>query len=465
MENKKYLEKNYEYRGNWWLPNHPDDKIAGTVFYNSEQEIKLELDNSLILKYSKEIDFFSNIPLIYGISIDGSKKFTICDAREIKIDSGRGILNCGCFFCGYVYVNPEISKFTSAIVELSYLDSFIGRNPLKYKFTKNLKNHTLRYNKQSDIVTKILDLDLITRIKNDPQFDFGRRSMNVKYCEYLVLNPKKPQLKTWYLDVILMFRKLLSILVRYPVKTIHIEFETKTEKKDDDIFSKYHKGISYYQNYKYLPYKEIPSSNLPFAYSKIEYYWSNILNTWFKKNETLDVCSTILYGVLSNQESPIEFQFLSLLEAIESYQRCSGINKYLSEDEYKPIKEKINTSINMCKTIDSLKDSLKNKIKYGNEYSLRKRLMTLIEDLPVEIQDLITDNDNGFVSRTVDTRNYLIHRDETIKANCFNYKEMLNAMFNLKTLLEFCIIRDIGVPVDIIISTMTTHPFYHWTAI
>lgn len=460
----KYSENKYEVRGYWWLPSHPEDeeKIRGSLSFSAGQEIKLVLDSSLQLKYPQEIELFSNIPLIYGESLNGTKRITVCNCREISTGTDGVTIICSNFYSGNEQVEPESTKFKSVVVKFTYLESFIERRAIKYQFTKNMKKHSLKYHKQADIITKISDFQFEVRIKKDFNFELKEFSGSLDTWECVEITPKTPQNFQWFFDRINKIKILLSILIRYPVMITQTQFESEHKVNlTDDFFSKYNSGINYYHRHTYYPDKVIWPSRIPFNFRVIENYWNAILNSWLADNGNLETCSEILFGVISNQDAPIAFQFTTLLEAIESYQRGLRTNYYLPEKDYDSIKEYLLNSINQGNITNSgLIEALKNKIKYGNEYSLRKRLTNLLNEIPEDVKVLITENDQNFISRIVDTRNYLIHRDETLQSKILNNVGIFNAVIKLRILLEFYILRDLGIPEELVSSIISSHQCY-----
>ena len=63
------------------------------------------------------------------------------------------------------------------------------------------------------------------------------------------------------------------------------------------------------------------------------------------------------------------------------------------------------------------KDALRARIRYGNEFSLRKRLDELAARLSPAIRTLIFGPDGRVPQRWVDTRNYYSHWDQELRAN------------------------------------------------
>ena len=99
------------------------------------------------------------------------------------------------------------------------------------------------------------------------------------------------------------------------------------------------------------------------------------------------------------------------------------------------------------------KDSWKNKIEYGNEVSLRKRLKDLIRYLnEFDITQKITNGDmEEFNNNVVDLRNYYTHYGHDNKPNINN---VIGLTFDLKLLIELCILNELNFDKEFIDYTL-----------
>ncbi len=180
-----------------------------------------------------------------------------------------------------------------------------------------------------------------------------------------------------------------------------------------------------------------------------------LLSNWYLKSDELKTPFQLYFGVLLQTDMPLEFRYLALLQAIESYQRLKKFNKYMSDQTYEPIKSELIKAILDTVTSDH-RAALKDRIKYGNEYSLRKRLNMILSSIPKDLKKKITNNDSKFVDKVVTTRNYLTHRDDSDTMNVLDTKGILHASERLKLLLLILFLREIEVDarkIEHVIST------------
>jgi hypothetical protein len=140
----------------------------------------------------------------------------------------------------------------------------------------------------------------------------------------------------------------------------------------------------------------------------------------------------------------LESVFLSLIQALETYSRATMDAKYVTPEEYQKIAAALNAGI-PADTPSSLKQSLKSRIKYGNEYSLRKRLEGILSSLDTETVKLVCPNHTKLRDSLVETRNYLTHYTEELKENAIHGPGLFYANLRMKLLLTILLCKEVGV--------------------
>lgn len=455
------LSDAFTLRGRWWSPAMSDVRISGTLSYDPVAEMRLELDGTLEQNTDKKY------PVIYGETLDGNA-CTLVDVHVTGIHynipgeiNSEAIFNQ--MFIGHKHVDPASCLYESAIISLTDLGGWMNRDPFSFQDNSDQANgmkKSITYIMPPPILSEVDCIDASISIVPSFNLDVEYHNRILHHSEAIKITPHKPQKSEWYLQVVFKFRILLTLLVGRPVSLLRIklctetkiipEFENKAIPKYIDVYMR--------QTGKKTEKNLLPHQ-IPFTFSIIEPCWSDILKTWFSKVNSLDTLSGLFFGVSINDSLPVEFQFLAMIQAIESYHRNLSDNLYMSDVDYEPIKKKLIEAIPSGIGADH-QDAIRSRIKYGNEYSLRKRLDLIFSYIDPLIVSLITGNKKEFISRVIDTRNYLTHRDESQKDNVLDFKEMFNASVNLKLIVEFLLLYEVGVPVDLIAKVMTSHWHY-----
>lgn len=85
-----------EYSGVWWLPTNPENRMAGTLTFSNEEDMRLSLT-----AWSHQIDEIlayepRTYPLILGVTHEG-KLITLCNCRKTGSQwssAGVGVQRC-----------------------------------------------------------------------------------------------------------------------------------------------------------------------------------------------------------------------------------------------------------------------------------------------------------------------------------------------------------------------------------
>ncbi|AXW24571.1 hypothetical protein CJO86_13890 [Ralstonia solanacearum] len=171
---------------------------------------------------------------------------------------------------------------------------------------------------------------------------------------------------------------------------------------------------------------------------------ADALARWYDIVDKIELPARLALSILNSADLWTHMEFLSLMQALEGLHRALMPGLYVPADEYSKIAGTLNSAIPLTVQSDH-RDSLKGRIKYGNEYSLRKRLKALIDPLPISIRKLVLGGPS-LPGRWVDTRNYYTHWDETARSSALNEVDMHRAGVRMKLLLRVLYLQLVGVP-------------------
>lgn len=175
----------------------------------------------------------------------------------------------------------------------------------------------------------------------------------------------------------------------------------------------------------------------------------SVLEKWFSNSDELESTYNLFFGALFNSSLYLNFHFLSLMQAIETFHRQVFSGKYIEQGEYDEKSQKIKTNI-PTEFPSDLRDAIKSRIKYGNEYSLRKRIRGLFESTDDLTKALVTDDYKSFIGKIVDTRNYFTHYDEELKLAALSGPNLYYSCQRLKIFIIVMLLKNIGLSEEII---------------
>lgn len=436
--------------GVWWLPDTPEKKCYGILkIYYSKRSI-LEL-KGLFVK-PENLSRFINPIFILGQGEDVGK-ITLFQSSEYECDLSNSSFYVDTIFIGSHFIKEEQLKFLNVSVEYLFLTNWVNPiNTLKYKFYKGEKLRISYKPLHSKVVylpkTRLhFKLQIKTVLSGGMNFGAGSQ---VNYKENTVINIKSTTKRLHqfreFKSIILSIQDFFSFIFQTPSYLI-------------SIFGKpnLNKNILLNPSIQiYFPLRGEPDidrgfdfRSTLFFYHEISDKYQLILKNWFEKEEKLKPVYKLYLASLYNYDMYLEYKFLSLIQAIEAYHRIKykGLDKYMQDDEYKVVLDKLKEKLsNLLEK--SFKKSLFTKLRYGNEYSLRKRFKILFSNNFVKIFKISKPKLERFIERVVDTRNYLIHQDNELESITFHDNEFFHANLILKTLIEIHLLGELGFEVE-----------------
>ena len=183
---------------------------------------------------------------------------------------------------------------------------------------------------------------------------------------------------------------------------------------------------------------------------------SEVVITWFENASSVLTSSRLAMSVLASRELSRNLEFLSLMQALEAFHRSRFSGVYMPECEYEKVKQTLSVAIPVYLASDH-KDSLKSRIKYGNQFSLSKVITELTNLLSPNLAKIILGG-NGCVPRAwIDTRNYYTHWDERERSKILDGLEMYVASQRMRHLLRVLYVNFIGISWEAIEERLDSH--------
>lgn len=462
---KPTLFEDFEHKGHWWLPVHPDRKVSGTLTYKSGEDITLELLGSLREPDDRREEKDFNPRFILGTTSEG-RPCTLFQNYEIGSGWSSTDVRSQSLVVDYLFLEEHFStitemQFSSAHVTYTYLEEWLGKLPFKSEFLKDGDEYT--WNRKATFI-------------EPPSFDANVPSLHAKISEFhghssrggdpfrelvwghtasLVITPESKQDFDWYHKVQFELRNFLSVLIGSPVflKEVRCVFENEEAEDEHD---KKKTVYLYYKQANQAVRKRFHYTDIIVHLKKVEDRIAEILEAWFSKQERLGQVYELFLGAEYNPSLYPHLHFLSLMQALETYHRHVSDGKYLPETEYETVRESLVSAIPVG-TPTPLRDALKSRIKYGNEFSLRKRLNELFAGLSDSNKELIAPNIATFISNVVDTRNYLTHYTDELKAQALEDVDLFNANLRLNILLTVLLLKELGIEEGLITELISAH--------
>lgn len=459
------LLENFEIKGFWWLPENQNKKIPGILKFSAGKKICLNLMGSFHESLIDWIKIIQCPDIILGESEVGTR-ITLLQTSEIKMKAVSSALSnkqlssfdCKNILIGAYFSKVDDIKFKNMKVDLTYLTDWL--NPLPFKCEPNFssckyvapENHTM---KLENIDT---NLSIVCSARGSISFD----TVFMGIESFFIIEPMESKDLNWFNNFLKNLGNFLTLIIGSPV------YPRKIRAK-----SSHDEHIELYFVVQDPVFREkLHFSQMMIPYNDIKDYLDIVLDNWFKEFDVLGPIYELFLGTYyeAHRLYP-HFYFLSLIQGIEGFHRLiyGDEGKYLSDDDYEPIRNTLIKAIPVVlhpqvdfwsfsvpdpngyplnkKYPEGFREALKIRIKYGNEYSLRKRFKLLFDKFWESMDGKLDKNRNKFTEDIVLTRNYLTHyvKDSKNKGRILEGDNLISSNVVLKSFLLTALLIHIGI--------------------
>lgn len=442
------MVEDFEYRGEWWVPEKPEKRVSGTLKFMPMRGAVLELLGSF--KGTEELNEMQSPPVILGSSANG-KNITLYECFETKFKMNLPgffestymvhIVFIGCHFASF-----ENIKFKTVSVRYLFLDEWVSLQGFDIQYLHAEKRIEIKYKLPGPIQVTLNNQDKIRIefVAKPPSRSMVQKEASIKQETYLVIEPSSEKHIEELLEIHYTFQKFLTLACLEPVYPLYMKGTTESSKRQvrDGVF--YDPVEIFFQ----LPdgafphiSKELLPPDMLFTLRTISGQFSEAVKNWFDKQETHNLVYDSYFVTLYNPRMYLPHRFLSLVRGLETYHRRAIGNEELPSDKHGKRIEEI-----MVSTRDIYRNWLKDKLQYSNEPSLRKRLREIVRDMTEEIEytNKFIDDKKSFIDKVVNTRHYLTHCDPRLKEKAVEGEELFYITQKLKILIEACLLKEIG---------------------
>lgn len=371
-----------EVGGNWWNPSDEGNSVAGALQFNPEEGATLELFGSLPKSGDFEMQTFS---VIHGYTKEGP--VTLYRCREIRNQPlGPGlpssIFRCDVVFVGAHFPAVEDIRFASVSASYSHLNDWVRRTGFRLSLPKEAGTDApdleIAYKSPPRIETTIDDmkvaLDFGVSTTGDGVHDWGLRANTLA-----IFQATQPYHFDQYWDGICsQFQAYLSFAVGRPI--FYLAMNGKWRDTSDKSSEGASVRILFGQRYVSGRYVR-PLERTFFGLYDVENGFERTFKRWVERAALLRPIYELYLGNYYNPATYIDQQFLNLAQALESYHRRAYGGQYMPKAAYGSILANLNKAVeaNVSEDELALREALKNRIRYGYEFSFKSRLKELLE--------------------------------------------------------------------------------------
>ena len=462
--------ESFEYAGFWWLPDNPKKQISGTLKFNFREGITLDLVGSF--KEMQDLGKSLEPKIILGFTSNG-KKITLYNCYEIHSHmSLPGFLSTSFIasvaFVGHHFEKEESILFNSLSLNYSHLEEWTRITGFQMRMVTDTSDHLVKHEVSyvfpEKVETKVNDI----KISFDYNFsDSGDRIKEYKLEQttFIKIEPPTPLHFNDYLsNICYHLQNFLSLGAGKAIYPLIIKGKNENCKIELEAGRITYNDIDVYYPIKNFldTSKKLHPLDTFFFFGDIKDNFEAYLNNWFKRSEVIQPVYDLYFATMYSPKMYLQYEFLALTQALEAYHRRVHKGEYITEKDYPGICNILTNAIPI--TLDEdFKTALKERMKYLNEFSLRKRLKETLDKLGDVVNFLIPNQEN-FIDDIVNTRNFLTHYDKSLEGKEKKGQELYNLIERMKFVLEICFLIEMGMPGDKIKVLASRNQRYQYLA-
>jgi hypothetical protein len=444
---KNSSNEGFEVHGEWWVPSEPENRIAGVLVFDPPDPCVLR-----VVSKNPESDFFQstqNVELILGDALGGENggKFTLAYCRKTHWQHDAiGLYSIGVEI-GIVYRGQHIyclkdSNSAGFFLGFKSLVNWIEESVLTVE--SSFDKFQIQGESRIGNPEEVDDLGSVSIIQTSGVPSYSDREIPFEVYETVRLNCEFSKFQTFEFSyfAIYAFECFFSIANQCWAARNAVSLKMRSS-PGGDLDRANNASVRVFQRKRFGmdPVGDQTSYERLFGQKDLDLTIGECLSKWIavfpKLKATLDLYMVALYS-----DQHLEGRFMMLIQAIESYHRRFFSGVYMEQSKFDDsIYPKLANSIPVEIEGDH-RDSLKNRLKYANEISLRKRLTELLEEHRDTIETIVV-VPGDVVNRMVNLRNAQTHSIDGVGSE-FSAKDFFVFSDILRLVLDACFLKEMG---------------------
>jgi hypothetical protein len=440
----------FEWNGIWWLPGNKDKHIAGTLKFHPVEGARLELTGTFRnLAGLRSNDFYDD-DIILG-EIFG-KIVTLYKCHECIFNINAPGFTGSTYSIEYIITGTHFAKkeeilFKSITVRTNYLEEWINligfRSAIREQEIKGQKYRTLDVmyvHPPSEPSYKTEKFDITIKFNLSAPWQITKKvtleqSNSLKLDFHEAVTVEKVKDFTFYIQ---NFLSLATGTTIYPLSI------TAAENRIDII---YPVPLQKFDNQKQFPY-----SNVFFFFHDVSDNFGTYLCNWMDKMSDKIKPSYELYFAVRQLPMYTNFQFLSLMQAIEAYHRKTKDYEVIPKQKLKKIikiflrnlsDEEIQEKFDI--NPEELKQKFRDNLNLSYQPTLKDRLEGIWHDYKFALELVFSEEGyKNFIKKVKNTRDYYTHYLET-KKEIIEKRDLATCIYLLLFILEVCFLSETGL--------------------
>lgn len=330
--------------------------------------------------------------------------------------------------------------------ELTHLVEWVGHDSYSFTFEKDFSAMRLDGRKPDLIACAIID-DVEVFWSPSLVVTPANLSMTFRNDCRLHLRAKEAQPYEKFGEIVNGIAELIALATERPVYITQVKGQTPdNEDRTIEVFRRLRRRD---------PAKNLRRGQFLFTLLDVQQAGTDFVTRFFARRTQFRPVLEVLLSDHYNSEVYQHQRFLSLAHGIEAFHRVFIGGKYTTDDEHEKNLLPLLIATLPRDLNPDFRRSLKNKFKFLNEYSLRKRIADVGLRFESALTNLIPDI-RAFADEVANARNSLSHPDASSSLYDTKNRDLWLMSEQLSLLLELCLVKKLGLGPAVIERIITT---------
>ena len=429
--------ESWEMAGLWWLPDQPSEKIVGLVRYSSDDGFRLEIPFGFLgglREGAMPIDP-PPVPSVRGVLKNG-KHVTLLNAIRTNFSINMPGAGSEEYYAGLGYVGPaeiDADPLIDAVhVSYTFLRDWVAQRAGVAEHDPQAQSVSYHYDAPDaeEIAAKEgWTLSLIhtygTSFPSQAGFELTHD------CAFRLEMKSPLGFHELWVKPLNTLGQFLSFCMNQKVDVRILRVRRHGGDEWFDVFI--HQGPM--QDTQ----KALPRSHMLLSRSKLGDRISSVLGAWLEAAQDQRRGMSLLVGLLSERDVPLDLTFLAAIQALEALARVGRSDLDMDESEFKKWLDMVLDQVKKGHAREWAED----KLRYANRKSARELFKGLFADIGPYVGSLAKDG-KRMLNEIMDNRNFYTHRDDRGKRHILEGEELFVLTQAVILLVKAAVLRLLG---------------------
>lgn len=454
-------------QGVFWLPEHPQDEVSGTLSYDPENGAILKLLGIFGgLHEAFERAFvdtgYDDVAVIHGVTTRGkpiSLLRAICTNQQFSmpgIAHETWISNLLVIGIHMVSADDE-SIFSKSYFRFDEIESWLEHSPFTKTYDLQAKTFNVLVETPHEVAfASHADFDVSSVGSLYSNSEPATRFV-IDVTTQMAITPREPQSLNWHLNRAVRLQQLASLCTGHFLPLTSFELRGPDVKLAEGVAQPaqvhfYARMIHGEGRGETKSERRTPIVTGP----ELNRFNPQAVQLWFDQFEAFDSALQLFFTITSARKMFTNIRLLLAIQALEVFHRRTSGETVMAEQKFAEFTEAMVAAI-PSDTEPEMREKLESLYRFANEPSLKQRLRSIVGSLTEAFGEAPGGFNGKFLRKLVDTRNYYTHFSVELSERTLDGEGMYWATRRVVLLLTLLFLQRLGVGADDIKPLLQRH--------